>query len=62
MLLYCEVIIVSLLFYHCYSGGNYTDHTWCSWTHVNPHPANSTLVLTSPGYYLEPAYSDNYCR
>ena len=48
--------------YYCYSGGNYTDHTWCSWTHVNPHSANSTLMLSSPGYYLEPAYSDNYCR
>ena len=43
-------------------GGNYTDHTWCLWTHVLESPANSTLVLSTPEYHLEAAYNDLYCR
>ena len=43
-------------------GGNYTDHTWCQWTHVLESPTNSTLVLSTPEYRLEAAYNDLYCR
>ena len=42
--------------------GNYTNHTWCRWTFVNTDTANSTLVLTTPEYYLERPYNDLYCR
>ena len=42
-------------------GGNYTNDTLCTWSYVNPHPTNSTLVLSAPGYSLEAPYN-TYCR